>query len=111
MFDSLSSKLQNAFKNLRGLGKISETNIGDSLREVRLALLEAALLIAGRGEPPLSRPLDDKHTGMIEGPPGRRQDRAAARVRAQAALLEGRVRLAGGDGAGARAALTRALTG
>src|SRR5439155_7199502 len=41
MFDSLSSKLQNAFKNLRGLGKISEDNIGDALREVRLALLEA----------------------------------------------------------------------
>src|SRR5215469_16883745 len=41
MFDSLSSKLQNAFRNLRGLGKISETNVSDSLREVRLALLEA----------------------------------------------------------------------
>src|SRR5256885_13682774 len=41
MFDSLSSKLQNAFKNLRGLGKISESNVGDALREVRLALLEA----------------------------------------------------------------------
>src|SRR5215475_9356388 len=41
MFDSLSTKLQEAFKNLRGLGKISEENIGDSLREVRLALLEA----------------------------------------------------------------------
>jgi len=41
MFDSLSSKLQNAFKNLRGLGKISEANAGDALREVRLALLEA----------------------------------------------------------------------
>jgi len=41
MFDSLSSKLQNAFKNLRGLGKISESNVADSLREVRLALLEA----------------------------------------------------------------------
>src|SRR6266853_240625 len=41
MFDSLSSKLQNAFRNLRGLGKISEENAGDALREVRLALLEA----------------------------------------------------------------------
>src|SRR5579862_8433815 len=41
MFDSLSGKLQNAFRNLRGLGKISETNVGDSLREVRQALLEA----------------------------------------------------------------------
>ena len=41
MFDSLSGKLQNAFKNLRGLGKISEANVGDALREVRMALLEA----------------------------------------------------------------------
>ncbi len=41
MFDSLSGKLQNVFKNLRGLGKISEANVADSLREVRMALLEA----------------------------------------------------------------------
>ena len=41
MFDSLGSKLQNAFRNLRGLGKISETNVGESLREVRMALLDA----------------------------------------------------------------------
>ena len=41
MFDSLSGKLQNAFRNLRGLGKISETNVTDALRDVRMALLEA----------------------------------------------------------------------
>src|SRR2546425_1727297 len=41
MFETLSGKLQNAFRNLRGLGKISESNVGDSLREVRLALLDA----------------------------------------------------------------------
>ena len=41
MFDTLSSKLQGAFKNLRGLGKISEDNIAEALREVRMALLEA----------------------------------------------------------------------
>ena len=41
MFDSLSGKLQNAFRNLRGLGKISEPNIAEPLREVRMALLEA----------------------------------------------------------------------
>src|SRR5579862_3698494 len=41
MFDSLSGKLQNAFRNLRGLGKISEANVAESLREVRMALLEA----------------------------------------------------------------------
>lgn len=41
MFDTLSGKLQNVFRNLRGLGKISETNVSDSIREVRLALLDA----------------------------------------------------------------------
>ena len=41
MFDALSNKLQNVFRNLRGLGRISESNVSDSLRDVRLALLEA----------------------------------------------------------------------
>ncbi len=41
MFESLSNKLQNTFRNLRGLGKISESNVSDALREVRTALLEA----------------------------------------------------------------------
>ncbi|PYK58767.1 MAG: signal recognition particle protein [Verrucomicrobia bacterium] len=41
MFDSLSGKLQTVFKNLRGLGRISDSNVADSLREVRLALLDA----------------------------------------------------------------------
>ncbi len=41
MFEALSGKLQNVFRNLRGLGKISESNVSDSLREVRLALLDA----------------------------------------------------------------------
>ena len=41
MFDNLTGKLHNAFRTLRGLGKISETNVADSLREVRLALLDA----------------------------------------------------------------------
>ncbi|HZF73050.1 MAG TPA: signal recognition particle receptor subunit alpha, partial [Gemmatimonadaceae bacterium] len=41
MFDSLTNKLQKVFKDLRGLGKITESNVGDSLREVRMALLDA----------------------------------------------------------------------
>jgi len=41
MFESLSGKLQNVFRNLRGLGKISDSNVADALRDVRLALLEA----------------------------------------------------------------------
>jgi len=41
MFDSLSEKLQAVFKNLRGYGKLTEKNVADALREVRVALLEA----------------------------------------------------------------------
>src|SRR6202142_4100183 len=41
MFENLSDKLQRAFKNLRGQGTITEENIGDALREIRVALLEA----------------------------------------------------------------------
>lgn len=41
MFDNLSEKLQRAFKSLRGQGIITEENIGDALREIRVALLEA----------------------------------------------------------------------
>ncbi len=41
MFSQLSDKLQDIFKDLRGHGTISETNISDALREVRMALLEA----------------------------------------------------------------------
>jgi signal recognition particle subunit SRP54 len=41
MFENLSDKLQRAFKNLRGQGKLNEENIGEALREIRLALLEA----------------------------------------------------------------------
>ena len=41
MFSLLADKLQDVFKDLRGHGKISETNITDALRTVRLALLEA----------------------------------------------------------------------
>src|SRR5690606_26089354 len=41
MFTNLSDKLQETFKKLRGHGKLTESNISDALREVRLALLEA----------------------------------------------------------------------
>ena len=41
MFNSLSDSLDGVFKTLRGQSKISEKNISDALREVRLALLEA----------------------------------------------------------------------
>ena len=41
MFANLSDSLDKTFRNLRGVGKISEKNIADALREVRLSLLEA----------------------------------------------------------------------
>jgi signal recognition particle subunit SRP54 len=41
MFDTLSDKLNSVFKQLKGHGKLSEKNITDGLREVRMALLEA----------------------------------------------------------------------
>src|SRR5438128_2821250 len=41
MFSQLSDKLQDIFKDLRGHGTISESNIDAALRQVRLALLEA----------------------------------------------------------------------
>ena len=40
-FDSLTDKLQNVFKNLRGKGRLSEADVKAALREVKLALLEA----------------------------------------------------------------------
>ena len=41
MFSNLSDKLQQTFKNLRGHGRLSESNITDALRDVRMALLDA----------------------------------------------------------------------
>jgi signal recognition particle subunit SRP54 len=41
MFQGLSDRLNEIFKRLRGYGRLSEENIAESLREVRLALLEA----------------------------------------------------------------------
>jgi signal recognition particle subunit SRP54 len=41
MFENLSDKLESAFKKLKGQGKLTEKNIEEGLREVRIALLEA----------------------------------------------------------------------
>lgn len=41
MFDQLGGKLQNTFKKLTGKGKLSEKDIDEALREIRMALLEA----------------------------------------------------------------------
>ena len=41
MFESLGDRLQNALSKIKGTGKITESNISDMMREIRLALLEA----------------------------------------------------------------------
>src|SRR5574344_2011609 len=41
MFESLGNRLQNAVNKIKGYGKITENNISDITREIRLALLEA----------------------------------------------------------------------
>ncbi|MBN4068813.1 signal recognition particle receptor subunit alpha, partial [Desulfotalea psychrophila] len=41
MFNNLTDRLEEVFKKLRGTGKLTEDNIKDSMREVRMALLEA----------------------------------------------------------------------
>ena len=40
-FESLSDKLQNVFKNLRSKGRLTEADVKASLKEVKMALLEA----------------------------------------------------------------------
>ena len=41
MFEYMGDRLSNAIKNIKGMGKITEANIGDAIREIRTALLEA----------------------------------------------------------------------
>src|ERR1051325_547713 len=41
MFESLSDKLESAFKNLKGQGRITELNIASTLKEIRRALVDA----------------------------------------------------------------------
>ncbi len=41
MFENLSDKLQRSFKNLRGQGTLTDENISEAIREIRLALLES----------------------------------------------------------------------
>ena len=41
MFESLSSKLDKAFKLLKGQGRITEINVAETVKEIRKALLDA----------------------------------------------------------------------
>jgi len=46
MFDKLTERLQGVIENLRGRGRLTEENIGDTLRQVRMALLEADVALS-----------------------------------------------------------------
>ena len=41
MFEYMGDRLSNAIKNIRGMSKITEENINEAMREIRMALLEA----------------------------------------------------------------------
>jgi signal recognition particle subunit SRP54 len=41
MFENLSDRLQNVMHKIKGYGKITEDNINDMMREIRLSLLES----------------------------------------------------------------------
>ena len=41
MFESLGDRLQNTLQKMKGYGKITEENVSEMMREIRLALLEA----------------------------------------------------------------------
>ena len=41
MFEYMGDRLTNAIRNIKGMGRITEENINDAVREIRMALLEA----------------------------------------------------------------------
>ena len=64
MFESLSQRLSSTVERLRGRGRLTEANIRESMREVRIALLEADVALpcdrAGGHEEPDARPGADQ---------------------------------------------------
>ena len=46
MFDNLSDRLNTAFKRIKGQGRLTEDNIKDTMREVRMALIEADVALS-----------------------------------------------------------------
>ena len=45
MFEYMGDRLSNAIRNIKGVGKITEENIGDAIREIRTALLIYSYII------------------------------------------------------------------
>ena len=63
MFESLSARLSDAIESLRGRGRLTEENIGDALRQVRTALLEADValpVVTGSSSASASVPLEEE---------------------------------------------------
>jgi signal recognition particle subunit SRP54 len=50
MFDNLSERLSESLKKISGQGRLTEDNIKDTLRDVRMALLEADVALPVVGE-------------------------------------------------------------
>jgi signal recognition particle subunit SRP54 len=68
MFESLSDKLESAFKKLRGHGRLTEGNIEEGLKDVRVALLEADVhyrVVKGFVEEVRSRALGQEVMGSL----------------------------------------------
>ena len=78
MFDALSDRFDGIFKRLRGKGRLSDSDVDEVLREIRVALLEADVNVHGRSqrrrthprEVPRRRPREEPHPG-----PAGHQDR------------------------------------
>ena len=65
MFDNLSERLGRTLKQLRGQGRLTENNIQDALREVRMALLEADVALPVVKIPGMSLLIKITHTHLI----------------------------------------------
>ncbi len=52
MFGQITEQFQTIFKNIRGLGKITDKNINDSVRQVRRALIDADVNLRQSTKPP-----------------------------------------------------------
>ena len=65
MFDKLTERLQGVVESLRGRGRLTEENIADTLRQVRMALLEADVAL------PVVKTFIDARQGARRRPGGR----------------------------------------
>ena len=82
MFENLGDRLQNVMNKIKGYGKITEENISEMTREIRLALLEADVnykvvkeFIANVKEKALGR--SEEHTSELQSQPRSRMPSSA----------------------------------